>query len=123
LEVPIAAGGQFDRISDFTSWMAESSAGVIRPDVSQLGGLTPTLPVIAMATAFSRPVVPVLLPEVGVHLACGLPGVHAVDYVGWLEPLWQSPLMLRDGKLTPPAGPGLGLELNLEAIAKFRRGP
>jgi L-alanine-DL-glutamate epimerase-like enolase superfamily enzyme len=123
LEVPVAAGGQFDRIADFTSWLAESSASVIRPDVLRLGGLTPALPVIAAATAFGRPVVPVLLPEVAVHLACGLPGVHAVDYVGWLEPLWQSPLDLRDGKLTPPAGPGLGLELNPDAIERFRCGP
>jgi L-alanine-DL-glutamate epimerase-like enolase superfamily enzyme len=120
LEVPVAAGGQFDRIADFTSWLANSAAGIIRPDVLRLGGLTPTLQVIAAATAFSRPVVPVLLPEVGVHLACGLPGVHAVDYVGWLEPLWQTPAVLADGTLTPPASAGLGLDLNPEAVARFR---
>jgi L-alanine-DL-glutamate epimerase-like enolase superfamily enzyme len=120
LEVPVAAGGQFDCIADFTSWLANSAAGIVRPDLLRLGGLTPTLQVIAAATAFSRPVVPVLLPEVGVHLACGLPGVHAVDYAGWLEPLWRTPAVLADGKLTPPVGIGLGLEVNPEAVARFR---
>jgi len=64
--------------------------------------------------------VPVLLPEVGVHLACGLAGVQAVDYVGWLEPLWTEPPRLADGRLAPPPGAGLGLELNPEAVAKVR---
>jgi L-alanine-DL-glutamate epimerase-like enolase superfamily enzyme len=120
LELPVAAGGRFREIRDFTQWVTGASVGVIRPDVRRLGGLTPTLQAIAMATAFNRPVVPVLLPEVGIHLACGLPGVGAVDYVGWLEPIWQSPLELADGKLTPPPGPGLGLELNPDAVAKYR---
>ena len=120
LEVPVAAGGQFDRMADFTQWVAGAPGGVVRPDVLRLGGLTPALKVIALAEAFGRPVVPVLLPEVGVHLACGLGGVRAVDYVVWLEPLWQAPPTLADGKLTPPPGPGLGLDLNPVALERFR---
>jgi len=123
LEVPVAAGGQFDRVADLAAWVAESRFGVVRPDVVRLGGLTPALAVVAAATAFARPVVPVLLPEVGVQLACGLGGVRAVDYVGWLEPLWREPTTLADGLLTPPPGAGLGLELNADAVAKFRAGP
>jgi L-alanine-DL-glutamate epimerase-like enolase superfamily enzyme len=120
LEVPVAAGSRFDRISDFTAWVADSPAGVIRPDVLRLGGLTPTLQVIAVANAFGRPVVPVSMPEVGVHLACGLSGVRAVDYVGWLEPLWKTPPTLSGGKLTPPPGPGLALEPDPAAVERFR---
>jgi L-alanine-DL-glutamate epimerase-like enolase superfamily enzyme len=120
LEMPVAAGSRFDRASDFTAWFTDAAAGVVRPDVLRLGGLTPALPVIAAATAFARPVVPVGLTEVGVHLACGLPGVRAVDYVGWLEPLWQTPPALADGKMSPPPGPGWGLELNPDAVEKFR---
>ncbi len=122
LEIPVAAGARFRRMSEFAQWLTDSAAGVARLDVVKLGGLTPSLQVVSLASALNRPVVPVLMPEVGVHLACGLPGVHAVDYVGWLEPLWQSPPTLRDGKLTPPAGPGLGLELNPDAVEKFRNG-
>jgi L-alanine-DL-glutamate epimerase-like enolase superfamily enzyme len=119
LEVPVAAGGAFDRLSDFAAWAA-GSAGVVRPDVLRLGGLTPALQVVAVAAAFARPVVPVLLPEVSVHLACGLAGVRAVDYVGWLEPLWREPPALAGGKLAPPPGAGLGLEPDPDAVARFR---
>jgi L-alanine-DL-glutamate epimerase-like enolase superfamily enzyme len=120
LELPIAAGSHFDRIADFTAWISDSPAGVLRPDLLRLGGLTPVLQVIHVATAFGRPVVPVLMPEVGVHLACGLNGVRAVDYVGWLVPLWKSPPMFAAGKLTPPPGPGLGLEVEPAAVDKYR---
>jgi len=120
LELPIAVGGSFDRSSDFARWTADTAAGVLRPDVMRLGGLTPALKVIALAESFARPVVPVLLPEVGVHLACGLPGVRAVDYVSWLEPLWMNPPTICDGQLAPPTGAGLGLILNPEAVERFR---
>jgi L-alanine-DL-glutamate epimerase-like enolase superfamily enzyme len=120
LELPVAAGGAFDRVADFTQWVAEAPAGVVRPDVLRLGGLTAALKVAAVAEAFHRPVVPVLLPEVGVHLACGLAAVRAVDYVGWLEPLWAEPPRLEEGRLAPPPGPGLGLELNPAAVVQYR---
>jgi L-talarate/galactarate dehydratase len=120
LEVPVAVGGSFARASDFARWSADTAAGVLRPDVVRLGGLTPALKVIALAEAFARPVVPVLLPEIGVHLACGLPGVRAADYVGWLDALWTEPLAICDGLLAPPAGPGLGLVVSPEAVARHR---
>lgn len=120
LELPVAVGGSFTRVSEFARWTADTAAGVLRPDVMRLGGLTPALKVIALAESFARPVVPVLLPEIGVQLACGLPAVRAVDYVAWTEPLWTSPPPIRDGLITPPTATGLGLTLNPEAVAKFR---
>ena len=120
LELPVAVGGSFDSAADFARWTADTAAGVLRPDVMRLGGLTAALKVIALAESFARPVVPVLLPEVGIHLACGLPGGRAVDYVGWLEPLWKNPPPIRDGLISPPTGAGLGLMLSPEAVAKFR---
>jgi L-alanine-DL-glutamate epimerase-like enolase superfamily enzyme len=120
LELPVASGGAFDRLADFTQWVAQAPAGVLRPDVLRLGGLTAALTVAVVGAAFRRPVVPVLLPEVGVHLACGLAGVTAVDYVGWLEPLWVAAPKLADGRLVPPVGRGLGLEVTPEALVRFK---
>jgi len=120
LELPVAMGGSFTRASDFARWTADTAAGVLRPDIMRLGGLTPVLKVIALAELFARPVVPVLSPEVGMHLACGLPGVRAVDFVSWLEPLWQHSPQIGDGLIQAPTGAGLGLTLNSEAVAKFR---
>jgi L-alanine-DL-glutamate epimerase-like enolase superfamily enzyme len=92
---------------------------VVQPDVTRLGGLTGWLKVAALAEQYNRPISPHLLPEVGVHLACGLPGVTSVEYMPWLYPLFLNPPRIENGRLVPPALPGLGLELNPEAVAKY----
>ncbi len=92
---------------------------MLRPDVFRLGGLTPVLKVAALAEAFPVTVVPYRAPEVGVHLACGLPNVPMAEWGSWLSPVFAKPIVPSGGKLVPPHGPGLGLELNDEAIAKY----
>jgi L-alanine-DL-glutamate epimerase-like enolase superfamily enzyme len=92
----------------------------LRPDVIRIGGLTPLLKVAALAELYHRSVFPRLLPEVGVHLACGVPGVQAVEYTPALFPLFVQPPSLLDGNLHPPTGPGLGLELNPDIVAKYQ---
>jgi L-talarate/galactarate dehydratase len=120
LELPLAAGSFLFGRDEFDAYLARDAAAVLRPDVTRLGGLTATLKVLALAERHHRPVVPHVLPEVGVHLACGLPGVSAVEYVRWLEPLWATPPRIEGGKLVPPPRPGLGLELDPDAAGKFR---
>lgn len=122
LELPLAAGSALFGRDEFVAYLARDAAAVLRPDVTRLGGLTAWLKVVALAEGHHRPVAPNVLPEVGVHLACGLPGVTTVEYVGWLAPLWTAPVRIEEGKLVPPFGPGLGLELNPDAAGKYRAG-
>jgi L-alanine-DL-glutamate epimerase-like enolase superfamily enzyme len=56
-----------------------------------------------------------------VHLACGLPAVTSVEYMPWLYPLFTAPPKIVQGKLVPPALPGLGLELNPDTVAKYAK--
>jgi L-alanine-DL-glutamate epimerase-like enolase superfamily enzyme len=88
--------------------------------VTRLGGLTGWLKVAALADLHHRPLSPHLLPEIGVHLACGLPGVASVEYMPWLFPLFTDPPRLVEGQLAPPPRPGLGLELDLDAVGRWR---
>ncbi len=120
VDTPLATGGRFTDPAQFVRLLESRARAIFRPDVLRLGGLTPWLKVAALAELNLRPVVPHLLPEVGVHLACGLPGVQAVEYVPWLAPLFVEPLAIENGTLVPPAKPGLGLELNPEALERFR---
>ena len=63
------------------------------------------------------------LPEIGVHLACGLPRVTSVEYMPWLAPLWAEPPRPVQGRLVPPERPGLGLEVDEDAVGRYRVGP
>lgn len=119
LELPLAAGSALFGRDEFEAYLARDAVSVLRPDVTRLGGLTAWLKVAALAERNFRSVAPHVMPEVGVHLACGLPGVSAVEYVRWLEPLWASPPRFEGGKMVPPPRAGLGLELDPDAVGKF----
>ncbi len=116
-DTPLAVGSRFTGVEQFVRFIDSKTPVTFRPDVVRLGGITPMLRVIALAEAYRRPIFPRLLPEVGVHLACGLPSVQAVEYTPALFPFFKSPPKLVDGNLRPPDGPGLGLELNPDAVA------
>jgi L-alanine-DL-glutamate epimerase-like enolase superfamily enzyme len=62
------------------------------------------------------------LPEVGVHLACGLASVPHVDYVSWLREVFTNGAVIESGKMKPGADAGLGVAGNEEAAAKWRVG-
>jgi L-alanine-DL-glutamate epimerase-like enolase superfamily enzyme len=120
LEIPIAAGEMLFGADEFAAYLEREALDVVQPDVTRLGGLTAWLKVAALAERHHRPLSPHLLPEVGVHLCCGLPGVTSVEYMPWLWPLWLEPPRLAEGKLVPPARPGLGLEVNPEVVGKYQ---
>jgi L-alanine-DL-glutamate epimerase-like enolase superfamily enzyme len=130
LEIPIAGGEMLFGIDEFRAYLERDALAVVQPDVTRLGGLTGWLKAAALAELHHRPLSPHLLPEVGVHLACGLPSVTSVEYMPWLwrncslsasEPCLLTPQpQFQGGRLLPPDGPGLGLEVDPDVVAKCR---
>lgn len=119
-EVPLAVGANLDSRDAFFRVIRDGAVRTIRPDVCRLGGITPLLKMAAVAEAFHVAVSPVRLPEVGVHLACGLACVPHVDSVSWFKDVFAGGATVDGGKMVPSAAPGLGLSLNDEAVAKWR---
>jgi L-alanine-DL-glutamate epimerase-like enolase superfamily enzyme len=120
LEVPIAAGESLFGVDEFRVHLERSAVEILQPDVTRLGGLTPWLKVAALAELHRRPLAPHLLPEIGAHLACGLPNVAIVEFMPWLFPLFVEPPTLEKGRLVPFHRPGLGLEIDADAVEKYR---
>lgn len=120
LEVPIAVGGMLFGREEFAAYLSRGAVDVVQPDVIRVGGLTPWLKIAQLAEQHHRAVSPNLLPEVGVHLACGLPNVRAVEYLPWLQPAFGEAPAIVNGQLVPPKRPGLGLEVHPEAVEKYR---
>ncbi len=120
LDVPIAAGASLAELADFER-LLHHGVRVLRPDVLRLGGVTPWLKVDALAERHDIPVVPYRLPEIGLHLACGLQGVPFVEDVPWFSELLLGPEFV-ERRLTPADRPGWGLEPHAEALAKLAVG-
>jgi L-alanine-DL-glutamate epimerase-like enolase superfamily enzyme len=119
METPLAVGSTLNSRDAFFRMIRAGHVRVIRPDVCRLGGITPFLKVAAVAEAYNVAVSPVRLPEVGIHLACGLGVVTNVDVVSWFRDVFTGDPKIEVGKLVPPSETGLGLTLNPE-VAKRR---
>jgi L-alanine-DL-glutamate epimerase-like enolase superfamily enzyme len=120
LEVPLAVGETLFSRDEFRRYLDRGAADIFQPDVTRIGGLTNWLKVAGLVEMHHRPLSPHLLPEIGVHLACGLSAVQSVEYMPWLFPAFMEPPALVEGKLVPPNRPGLGLEIRPDAVEKYR---
>lgn len=123
LETPIAIGETLFGLDEFERYLERGAADVLQPDVTRLGGLTAWLKAANLAERHHRPLAPHLMPEVAVHLACGLPGVQVVEYMPWFFAAFVDPPALVNGQVVPSKQPGLGLELNAEAVQKYSLSP
>lgn len=120
LEMPIALGETLFGIDEFDHYIDFGAVDVLQPDLTRVGGLTEFLKIAALAERHHLPVAPHLLPEVAVHLACGLPQVSIVEWMPWLTPAFVDPPAIVDGKIIPPQRPGLGLEVRPDVVEKYR---
>ena len=127
-KVPIATGERFATIFEFEQVLAAKGAAYVRPDVCLCGGLTGSKKVAALAEARHVKVIPhnPLSPvstAACVQLDAAIPNFALQEYTGESEPpkseLLADPLVLEEGHLLIPTGPGLGIELDEQALAKF----
>jgi L-alanine-DL-glutamate epimerase-like enolase superfamily enzyme len=120
LEVALSVGALYDRPDDFLRVLDRGGVSAVRIDPVRLGGLTPARKVAAAAELRHVAVVPVRLPEVGVHLAGGVPLGRVCEYVDWFGELYAGGPRFAAGQLVVPDGPGLGLTLDDAAVARHR---
>ena len=120
--LPIATG---ERV--FTKWgfrevLEKKAAAVLQPDLCHAGGITEVRLIAGMAEAFyatiapHNPLGPISL-AAGVQMAASIPNFLCQEQVSLGEGYLKKPFTLRNGYLGLPTGPGLGIELDENAIA------
>jgi galactonate dehydratase len=123
--IPIATGERFSTLFEYQQLLAAKGAAYVRPDVCLCGGLSGSKKVAAMAEAHHVKVIPhnPLSPvstAACVQLDAAIANFALQEYTGESEPpksdLLVEPLELKDGYLTVPTGPGLGITLNGAAL-------
>ncbi len=120
LDVPLAVGSLYDRPDDFARLMDLGGIDAVRIDPVRLGGLTPARKVAAAGELWHVAVTPVRLPEVGVHLACGVVWGRVGEYVDWFAELFAGGPRFENGQLVAPDDPGLGLTLREDVASRHR---
>ena len=120
LEVGLAVGALAERPEDFLRLLHQGGIAAIRLDPARLGGLTPLRKIAHAAELHHVAIYPVRLPEVGVHLSCGMLLGRVGEYVDWFEEIFDGGPRFVDGQLLPPEGPGLGLQLRASEAERCR---
>ena len=127
LGVPLATGENLYGLSQFADLLDAEAADIIQPDLCSAGGLLEGKKIAALAEAHYVTVAPhnplgLLSTAVSVHLAACTPNFLILEYHGdHAKPKAQfvdDPWKPVDGYFALPTRPGLGMELDLDAIAR-----
>jgi L-rhamnonate dehydratase len=129
--VRIAAGEQEGTVWGFEHLIRVGGVDVVQPDLSRCGGFTVARGIVPLTEATGRALCPHawqsdLLTAASLHLNAVLPEALFQEYNVCDDPLSRSlcrtPLRCVDGLLAVPDGPGLGVEIDEETVARFRVG-
>lgn len=120
--LPIATG---ERV--FTKWgfreiLEKRAASILQPDLCHTGGITEGRLIAGMAEAYyagiapHNPLGPISL-AVAVQLDAAIPNFIAQEHTTLGEGYLKEPFVMEDGYVALPTKPGLGIELDEEALA------
>jgi D-galactarolactone cycloisomerase len=126
--VPIAAGEVLTRRQSFRPFLERGAVDIIQPDATKCGGLTEAWRVAWAAYDHNILMVPhgwntAVGLAADLHLVAAVPVARYVEYLtpcAYLDELITEPFRPdAEGYLTVPDRPGLGVELNREALKRF----
>lgn len=119
LDVRVTFGETLEKPGEYRACLERNAADCYMADVQKVGGITAWLRIAALLDAAHRPVASHVEPEVQIHLVAAAPNGLTVEYNPNHEVLYKEKLVLKDGYLELPTGPGLGCELNPEVIERY----
>jgi L-alanine-DL-glutamate epimerase-like enolase superfamily enzyme len=117
LATRICAGEVYQTIPQFRRLMEERAADQVMID--QDLGLSGFMRVAHLADAYGLPIVNHLASEILAHGIAAASNGLIVGFYPWAQPLLRTPARIEDGELCLPDTPGLGLELDEEAMRRF----
>lgn len=131
VHVPLSGGQGFFQPPEFDELINRSAVDIVQPDVNHCGGLTPLRKIAHMAAGRGI----ACMPHVSCHLGSDVIGVATGHLLGampnglWLcyqaydtplrTELLKDPVTLADGSLRLPERPGLGIEIDPQALERY----
>ena len=121
--IPIATGERLVTKYEFSNLLEKQAAQIIQLDVGQCGGIMEAKKIASIAEAHYAVIAP--------HMACGPVAAAAAIQVDTCSPnfliqeanqgplhktIFKEPLVFENGYITPPTGPGLGIEFDDDVI-------
>ena len=126
--LPITSGEVLTRRQSFMPWIERNAVDIIQPDATKCGGLSEARRIMWMANDHNVLWVPhgwntAIGLAADLALAAAAPVARWVEYITpspYIEQIVTTPFQLdAEGLLEIPTGPGLGITLDPDAIARF----
>jgi len=126
LDMPVAGGEQDWQLSRFREMLEQRAVDIVQPDLIKAGGFSVCKKISYLAEAFGCVCTPHQTQPFGtvanLHLAASTPNCRYFQEYN-IEPhplqdsLFREPVLeVKDGCLTVPEGPGLGVEINEDIL-------
>jgi D-galactarolactone cycloisomerase len=126
--VPIAGGEVLTRRQAFLPWLVRGAFDIVQPDVTKVGGISEQRRIAWAAQDFGVQYIghgwnTALGLAADLQLASAFPDCDLVEYIGgspYVDGILRQPFTLDgEGFLTIPDQPGLGVELDLDKVARY----
>ena len=131
LKMPVAGGEQDNDLAQWRRMIRMKAIDIVQPDLLYVGGLTRGLRVARMAARATLPCVPhsanlAMVTVCTLHMFAAIPnaGDHVeftIENNDWATEFYSPSLEVRDGRVAVPDGPGWGVTINPDWLAKAQR--
>jgi L-alanine-DL-glutamate epimerase-like enolase superfamily enzyme len=130
VSIKLAGGESLMTRFEYIDLLQRRTFDILQPDATGVGGISEAKRIADMTSAWNLTCIPHIACSsgTGINLAVGLHVILACDSplieydayggIGW-EGFLTSPPQLKDGWVTAPSGPGLGVELSRDAREEF----
>jgi D-galactarolactone cycloisomerase len=127
-KVPIALGENLHTRYAFEPFIARGAVDILQPDVARAGGISELKRIAALAGAHGLPVSfhtwgDAVALAASLHLAAALKNSIVMELDCTYNPLrtelLRDRIEVRNGCMTAPQGPGLGIQLNPKAVNRY----
>jgi L-rhamnonate dehydratase len=127
---PVSTGEHEYTKYGFQQLIEQRAADILQPDGNRVGGITEMKKICAMAEAVGLPIYPHSNEAHNFHVILSQSNCPLVEYFPDREPdtgnelfwkIFRGESTVTDGYLPAPSAPGLGIEINWDAVDNLRR--
>ena len=119
LRVPVQGGENWWGPKGMARALDAGAVDLCMPDAMKIGGVTGWMQAAAIAAAKRVPMSSHIFVEASAQLLPATPTMHLLEHLDVAGPLLKAPLLVRDGMALAPERPGIGLEWDEAALARW----
>jgi L-alanine-DL-glutamate epimerase-like enolase superfamily enzyme len=119
LRTPVGAGETSYSRRQLRELVERHALSLLIFEPMRAGGITGALKLGALAEFYGVPIQAHVYHTLAAQLLSGFPTAALVEYLPWWDVLFDSPANPRQGFATPSDRPGIGIDLDHEALARY----